>query len=62
MVTIVKKTYTAYPLRMFRWTEKENMDVARAGPTVLAIAAAICDSPFVAPSDRLLGVDDVMYM
>jgi len=47
---------------MFRWTQNENNDVERAGPIALAVEAVICERPLVAPSDRLLGAEVVMYM
>jgi len=59
---IAKNAYTPYPPKMFRWTQNENNDVERAGPIALAIEAVICERPLVAPSDRLLGVEAVIYM
>jgi len=47
---------------MFHWTENENSDVERAGPIALAVEAVICERPLVAPSDRLLGAEVVIYM
>ena len=58
---IAKNPYTPYPPKMFRWTQNENSDVERAGPIALAIETVICERPFVAPSDRLLGAEVVIY-
>jgi hypothetical protein len=43
-------------------TESENKDVATAGPIALAVDAVVCERPLTAPSERLLGVDAVIYM
>lgn len=56
-----KNAYTPYPLKIFRWTQKENNDVERARPIALAIEAVVCERPLVAPSDHLLGAEAVTY-
>ena len=47
---------------MFHWTQNENSEVERAGPIALAIETVICERPFVAPSDCLLGAEVVINM
>ena len=59
---IAKNPYTPYPPKIFRWTQNENDAVERAGPIALAIETVICERPLVAPSDRLLGAEAVIYM
>jgi hypothetical protein len=42
-------------------TESENKDVTNAGPIALAADTVVCERPLTAPSERLLGVDAVIY-
>lgn len=55
-------TYAKFPPKMFLSNENANNDAAAAGPTVRCIATIVCATPFVAPSERLFGAAENMYI
>jgi len=58
-VNKMKTTYTPYPPNKLYSAEKAKRDVDMAGPIARAMDTVVWESPFVAPSERLFGADDV---
>jgi hypothetical protein len=55
-------TYAKFPPKILFVRENANNQSAVVGPTICWIDATVCARPCVAPSDRLLGAAEEMYM
>ena len=62
IVTARSTQYTSQPFNKWCLIDKENKELAAAGPNARMVEAIICPRPFVAPKEALFGAEPAMKM